>query len=85
MKRRSFQFHLTVAVLITIMSVGRSFAQSNTHYGDGALISPLSADLSDSAFGFRALNTPTSGTNNTAIGAAALLSNTTAGLRFRAK
>jgi hypothetical protein len=55
----------------------KAFGQTNTAFGIGALASPSSANLYDVATGFDALNSPTSGSDNTANGAEALYSNTT--------
>jgi Collagen triple helix repeat (20 copies) len=51
-------------------------AQTNTAFGTGALASPTFSNLNDVAIGFNALNSPTSGPDNTANGAYALFSNT---------
>jgi len=77
MKRLAVSFHFSVAVVLVIAlsSAGTAVAQ-NTEFGSGALPSPSSNLLWDSAFGFDALNSPTSGTGNTACGDAALQLNT---------
>ncbi|HVA67905.1 MAG TPA: tail fiber domain-containing protein [Candidatus Binataceae bacterium] len=62
--------------MIALVSAGTAGAQ-NTNFGTGALPSASASDLYDSAFGFDALNSPTSGAFNTALGADALFSNTT--------
>jgi hypothetical protein len=54
----------------------KAFGQTNTAFGIGALASPSSANLYDVATGFDALNSPTSGSDNTANGFQALYSNT---------
>jgi len=64
-------------LLMTLLTAGSAAAQTNTVYGSGALESPASNDLGDSAFGVGTLDSPTSGINNTAIGLQALTSNTT--------
>jgi len=74
---RIIYYSLALASLIGLSSAGIAVAQTNTAFGAGALASPSSANLSDSAFGFLALNSPTSGTGNTASGVNALYSNTT--------
>ncbi len=77
-KQVSFNFLAVAVLLITLLSAGTAAAQ-NTAYGTGALASPSSAYLADSAFGFEALHSRTSGFDNTATGAYALFSNTTGG------
>ena len=78
MKRSMIEFRIFLATVlaITLSSAGTAAAQTNTAFGTGALASPSSPNLFDSAFGFKALNSPTSGVDNTAIGASALQSNT---------
>src|SRR5215471_8154753 len=68
----NFSFFVAVAAGIALITASTAVAQTNTMLGTGALASPSSPDLFDSAFGFNALNGPTSGTNNTACGASAL-------------
>jgi hypothetical protein len=67
---------LTIVLAITLSGAGTAAAQTNTAFGTGALPSPSSPNLNDSAFGFHAINAPTEGGSNTAIGASALANNT---------
>jgi hypothetical protein len=78
MKRSMIELCICLATVlaITLSSAGTAAAQ-NTAFGTGALPSPSSPDLFDSAFGFDTLNSPTSGRINTASGAGALSHNTT--------
>jgi len=76
-KQARLNIPVTAFLLITLLSVGSAAAQTNTMYGSGALASPSSVNLEDSAFGFDALTSPTSGYGNTATGGGALSSNTT--------
>jgi len=75
-KRVGFYIMVASLSLIALVSAGTAGAQ-NTNFGTGALPSASASDLYDSAFGFDALNSPTSGAFNTALGADALFSNTT--------
>ena len=79
MKRFKTLRNVTVCTVAFSLGLGaaRSFAQTNTSYGEGALSSVTVSDGSDTAFGFDALNATTSGINNTAVGANSLRSNTT--------
>ena len=74
---RGILFLLGTMVLGALVCAGSAAAQENTKLGTGALPSPSSPVLFDSAFGSNALNSPTSGPSNTAIGALALSRDTT--------
>ena len=76
-KRVGFYIMVASLSLIALVSAGSTAGAQNTNFGTGALPSASASDLYDSAFGFDALNSPTSGTYNTALGADALFSNTT--------
>ena len=74
---KGFYSCLTAALLIVLSSAGIAVAQTNTHYGTGALAADPTGTDYDSALGYDALNSSTTGQNNTADGAYALFSNVT--------
>jgi len=73
----SLNFLAAAFLFLTFLSAGTAAAQTNTVYGIGALANPSSNATGNSAFGYFALFSTTSGFNNTAIGGSALGSNTT--------
>ncbi len=72
----SFYSCLVGALLFVLSSAGTAAAQ-NTYYGTGALASDPTGTDDDSAFGYDALYSNTTGQYNTAVGANALSANTT--------
>jgi len=62
-------------LLICFAAIPKAQAQTNTAYGNGALVS-LTSGVWNSGFGFEALNHDTAGKNNTAIGLRSLFSDT---------
>src|SRR5579863_9276559 len=76
-RQARFNFPAAAYLLITLLSAGTAFAQTNTAFGTGALASPGSINLSDSAFGYFALTSPTTGDLDTAVGVDALRNDNT--------
>src|SRR5271166_5416500 len=68
-KQTSLNFPLAAFLLVALLGASTAGAQTNTKYGTGALGNPSSSFLFDSAFGYGALSSPTSGEFNTAVGA----------------
>jgi len=78
-KKASLNFLAAAILFFTLLSAGRAAAQigNNTKFGTGALITPSSNSLADSAFGFEALSANSTGSFNTASGLQALGANGT--------
>jgi len=76
---KSFTTFVTLAMTLVCSAFPRQTqAQTNTAYGDGALVN-LTSGIWNSAFGFEALNHDTTGNQNTATGVRALFSDTSGG------
>jgi hypothetical protein len=75
---QSKSFTTFIVLAITLICLGllpQAQAQTNSAYGDGALVS-LTSGVWNSGFGFEALNHDTAGKNNTATGLRSLFSDT---------